>query len=814
MRAAVGPTALSRPGKLSVTDPRLFAQGQEARAALFARRTLRFPEVQSLEIDPIQGKATLRYRAAPSGCDSLVRRLADALTCDEALPPGSLPSWRAGEKVTLRRHGGFVTTLEILFLGPRRLEARQPAIGREPALARRIEEAVRQSLGVLRVSASGDTVRVVMDPAIASAMELVRLVEMELAPPEAHMAPRAGHVQFAMANLSLGVAVAGEFLLPAVMPVSAGLPVLTNVGAVGAAAKQLRERKVGLPMLYSGILAMTLLSGQFLAAALMFWCFRGWEHCYQKDLQVETQAILDEFLDVPHQVRIVTADGRERLAPRSEIDAGQRLRVRAGERVPVDAVVVDGTALVDEVVLRGAEGPVTRITGDEVLAGSRLLAGNLELATLRAGRQTRAAELAGALLAVTAPAPGDWALTRDAEAFANRAVPPSMLAAGLGLIVDGPVTAVSMLRPDYATPVDLAAPLETLRDVRIALRHGALIRSPEAMRRLAASSWVVLDDHEALGRADCELAEVQVRGIDERLLLPAVAAAGVWLGDRRGPALVRGCRSRGLIARKAGLREITETGVAINYGKHVLRLRGRVDRGGLAPLRVEVDGVEVAGLRFRGAARLAAAASVRRLQRAGLQVFLASERAPASAALLARRLGVDRHLGGMDAGSRRRLLEGLGERGVGVVHVHLGDAPRDPRDAHLSVALTRADEIAGIDADIALFSPSIAPLPALATLARDSAARVGQARTMAIAPNLACVAAAFAFSLNSLAVVVISNFGTSTVYNRARRALRSDPIADAWALEAAGANVSAEGATMTDRGMTPEEDIEQARVYA
>ena len=745
---------------------------------LFARRMLRFPEVQSLEIDPVQATATLRYRAPPGDPGALVRRLADALTGGEALEPGKLPPWRAGEPVCLRRHGRLVTTLEILGLGHRRLEARHQAIGRDPATARRIEDALRRNPGVLEASVAGAALRVRFNPGVASVADLVRRVEAELlTAPDLYAAPVAEQVGFGLANVSLGVAALGEFLVPAVMPVSAGLLVFANAGVVRAAAGQLRAGKVGLPVLYSAIAGLTLLSGDFLAAALMFWCFRAWERRYRRDLEVETQAVLDESLGSPGEARVVSPDGRQRMAPLSEIGAGERLRVRAGERVPVDATVIGGAALVDETALRGDLAPVTRIRSDEVLAGSRLLAGDLDIAALRTGRRTRAAQMARALLAATAPAPAAFALNRDAEAFAERTVAPTMVAAGLGLLVGGPVAAAAVLRPDYSTPVGVASPMETLRDVRIALRHGAMIQSGGAMNQFAACSWVILDDHEALLHADCELAEMRVRGVGEDQLLPALAAAGLWLGDPRGPALVRACRARGLIARRAGLREIDPAGVAIDYGNHVLRLRGRVDRAGLAPLRVEVDGVEVAGLRFQRAARLAAAATVRRLQTAGLRVFLASERPPAAVAPLARRLGVDRHAGGMDASSRRGLLRALADRALGVAHIHLGGASRDPEDGHLSIALAGDEGIERPDADIVLFGGSIASLPALAALARDSATRIGRARRFALAPNLACVAGAFAFGLTSLAVVVISNLGASMVYNRARRALKSDSAA-------------------------------------
>ena len=791
---------------LSVTDPRLFAPGREARAASFARRLLRVPEVRSVEIDPVQAKATVRYRASSSDQQILVGRLADALTSDDT-ESETMPKWRTGETVKLRRHGSIITTLEILTLEKDLLEIRHRAIWRESLMARRIEESLQQIPGVLQATVNIDKLSIRVDPAVTSAAELVGCVETELlAPPDPHTAPGAEKVDFEMANVSLGVSTVGEFVLPAALPVAAALLVVNNVDTVRAATGQLRAGKIGLPLLYTSIVGMTLVSGQFLAAALMFWCFRSWEQRYRRDLEVENQAMLDESVGVPGDALAVSADGLERIVPRSEIGAGQRLRVRSGDRIPVDATVIDGAALVDESRLRGNPAPATRIKGDEVLGGSRLLAGELDLATLRTGWQTRAAQVSRALIAATVPAPAGFALNQSAEAFADDTVRPTLIASGLALLVGGPAMSIAVLRPDYATGVGLALPLETLRSVRIALRHGALLRSDQALRALAASSWVVLDDHEALQRVDCELAEIQVRGIEEDRLLPALAAAGVWLGDARGPALVRACRARRLIARRAALREIGATFVAIEYGSHMLRLCGQGDRTQLAPLGVELDGVEVARLRFQRTRRLAAASSVQLLQRAGLRVLLASEREEAVVGPLAQRLGVDRFLAGTDAGSRRRLLRALSERGLGAVHVHVGAASRDSHDTHLSVALACADASGWHDADMVLFGQSIAPLPALALLARDSMSRLGHLRRLAVAPNLACVAGAFAFGLPGLAVVFLSNLGTSMVYNRARRALRvasledSSPPDAAWCTEdGALTGEMSEGDTLSEK---------------
>jgi cation transport ATPase len=424
-----------------------------------------------------------------------------------------------------------------------------------------------------------------------------------------------------------------------------------------------------------------------------------------------------------------------------------------------------------------------------VLAGSRLLAGELDLSVLRTGTETRAASLARALIGTTVPAPGEWALNQQAEKFADRTVGPTLIASGLGLLVGGPAMALAIQRPDYATAVGVTAPLETLRSVRIALRHGVLIRSEEALSRFASSSWLILDDHEALLHAQCELAEMQVRGIEEDHLLPALAAAGAWLGDARGPALVRACRARHLIARRAALREIAATFVTIEYGRHVLRLSSKTNRTQFAPLRVELDGVEVARLRFQRTVGLAAASTVRQLQRAGLRVLLISERETPAVATLARRLGVDRFVGDTDADSRHRLLQELSERGVQAVHVHVGPRLRDPGDAHLSVALTGEDETVWRDADMVLLGQSIASLPIMGRLARDSKSRISSLQRWAIVPNLASVAGAFTLGFPGMAAVFISNFGASVIYNRARRALRqashddTSPPEAAWCME-------------------------------
>lgn len=374
------------------------------------------------------------------------------------------------------------------------------------------------------------------------------------------------------------------------------------------------------------------------------------------------------------------------------------------------------------------------------------------------------------------PEPRDWALNRDAEEFVDRAVKPTLLAAAAGLFVGGTTTAGAILRPDYATGVGLAIPLERLREVKLALRNGALIRSGNALSRLATISWVILDDHPALHHVGCAVAEVRTRQPNPDRLLWIAAAAGTWLGDERGSALVRACRDRRLIVRRGDLRSMDAEGVAVGVGDHFVRLRGGpLSAGGVPPpLIVEVDGAEVASVSFLRTQHLEAAGSVRRLQQQGVRVFLVSERAADAAASLAQRLGVDRHCDGISRDGEIELLRELQRQQLRAAYV--GDCfakAAVAREAHLSIGFAAEAGLAPDPSDIALLAPSIASLPAVRALACDSATRKGRARHLIVASNLLCVAGAFAFGFTPMASVIISNLATSRVYNDAKRTLRA-----------------------------------------
>jgi cation transport ATPase len=771
------PSVKTRPGSLEVTDDRVFGPGGKVLARRFAGRVLGFDEVRSLALAPSRATATVNYRAASGDLQGFLTRLADAVAGSTAdLSETELPHWTEGETVVLHRYAGIITIFEELNVANGCLTAHHPAMASNPVVARRVENALRVAPGVIQVIATRE-LRVRFDPNTVAALQLVRIAEKEILGVETICSvPSPEPVNFALENVTVGIAAVGSVGLPLAAPVATGLLVLAALGSAGVAALQLRQRKIGLPMLYTCAVGTRVASGQFLAASLLSWLFRYWEYRYRQDVEVESRSFTDESAALPRQAHVLAADGSVRLLPRAEVAAGQQVRVLVGEHVPVDGRVLAGAALVDEGLLGGQPHPVRRLTGDPVLAGTRLLAGGLEIEALRTGDDTRAVQIVNTLIETTLPPAHPEALNRDAGDFAGQAVAPTLLAGAAGLAVADMTTAAAILSPDYATGVGLAVPLERTRAVKSAFRLGAVIRAGNALERLATTSWIVLDEHEALHHAGCEVAEVRTKRLEEVQLLPAIAAAGAWLGDERGPALARACRGRGLVVRRAELRDVDGDGVTIRFGDRLVRLRGRpvVAAVSAPPLMIEVDGVEEAGVRFRRNGSLNATTAIRQLQRDGVHVFLASERPADAAAILARRLGVNRHLGEMTRGDKNRLFQELEQQCVAAAHV--GDCSAEApiaREAHLSIALAGADAdlLGSGGAEIVLIGSSIAPLPALFALARRSTKRVQRTLQTALVPNLLSVAGAFVFEFTAMASVIISNLGTGAVYHRAKRSL-------------------------------------------
>jgi hypothetical protein len=766
---------------IKIKDARIFG-GEEPRAArLFARRTLALPEVGSVALEPGAGSAEIRFKVSGADKPGFLGRLSAAVGGQGAsLPDAGLPPWREDQPVTLHRCGDLISTWEVLSAGRGKAQLRHPGLCGDPAFAVAVEQALRGLPGVKEASAtrSAGKLWVSYDPRAVGVADILRAAEgafpraKSLAP-----APQIKPVSFGVANTSLGLATVGELALPLATPLCAGLLVAANLGTVRDAALQLRRGKFGTPVWTTALLACSIASGQVLAYALTDWSFRYWARRWRKDVEAQTQVFLEDAAPPAGQARFLSAEGVELMTPIEQLVAGQVVSVTAGEVAPADGRVLAGSALVQETHLSGVAASVRKRPGDEVYAGSAVLAGKIELEVLRAGSDTRAARIAETMHKTVAALPENAALTQRSVALVDRTVPPTLATAGVGLVVGDLFTVGAILHQDWLSGADLAVPMETFRDIRLAAGRGALVRDPSALQRFSESKFVVLEDQPALWLRGLDLGAACSRLPDTDALLRHVAGAGLYLGDERAQALARACAERGLVVRQPELLEMDAESVAVRDGKHRIVLRGAAPLADEASfLDVEVDGVEVATLEFRRAARRQAAEAVGRLRRMGCQVFLLSDRPEAEAAALAKELGADLGSGDMTVERKVAFMDGLKRRGV--LPVLVGSALTSPalrERAHVSVLLGGGATFHEAQADIVLLGESLDPLADIAELSAENRARILKACRSATLPNILCVVGAFAGLLNGITAGILANIAVFNVYKAATASLRSAP---------------------------------------
>ena len=775
-RPASSPITLSR-GSIRIRDEATFGPGGRDPCSRFLARAFAIAEVRSVTVDRVGRTATIRHDADPSGLAGLLGRLAHAIRgAGPGTAPVPVPAFPGRPIFSVHRLGPTLTTWEVVADEPGRLKLRHEALQGDPVVVDRIVRTFAGRPGVAAVKASDATGHLLIrfDPSAIPARALIGLCEDAVREPESRPSgtPMTTPVRFSLANLTLGIAAIGEFLVPALRPASALLLVATNLGTLREARLQLSRKRLGLPVLYIAIAATTLLTGQFLATALMTWSFRFWHRRFRVELATERSRLLDGPRDAPAMARLLTPSGAEVLVTIGRLQVGDRLVVAAGESIPADGVVVGGEGVVDERGVRGHEGISRKRPGDDLLAGSTVLAGSLVFEVARLGERTRAASIRRALVAATTPAPGPSAPTVRSEAFASRAVGPTLATAGVGLLSGDLLTVGAILRPDYATGPGLAVPLETLHNVALCARLGIVARDPEALERLAEVDLFVLQDHPILGRTELDVTRVETR-LPEPVLLRYAASAFRHLVDDRARALVDTCGARRIHLLDLGAVDFGR-GVTVAHDRHRVRvLDAGPSSGPDGPLAVEIDGQVVGLIEFGPTSRPEAASAIGRIRRASHVPFaLVSPRGELEVSTLAKALGVEMYRPDFSADETADFLVACRKKKLKAAFV--GDCRAQARaaaEAHVAISLAGEADLDSDPAGLLMQQARLAPLADLHQLSRAHASRVNQAQQLILVPNLICVAGAFLFGFTGLTAVMLSNLGTLGVYR-----IASDPL--------------------------------------
>jgi Cu+-exporting ATPase len=307
----------------------------------------------------------------------------------------------------------------------------------------------------------------------------------------------------------------------------------------------------------------------------------------------------------PKTARLVDADGSERDVPLEHVHVGARLRVRPGERVPVDGAVIEGSTTVDESMVTGEPIPVEKTIRSMVTGGTVNGTGTIVIEAQRVGRDTLLAQIVRMVSeAQRSRAP----IQRLADQVSAWFVPAVIVAAIVTFIVwatVGPeprlayalVNAVAVLIIACPCALGLATPMSIMVGTGHGAEAGVLVKNAEALEILERVTTLVVDKTGTLTQGKPALATVQpLSGVDEMTLLRFAASLESVSEHPLASAVVSGAHARGISVVPVGeFKSITGRGVTG-------RVEGRVVAIGNLPF-LQSLGVEVHDLDARAAER-------------------------------------------------------------------------------------------------------------------------------------------------------------------------------------------------------------------
>jgi len=434
----------------------------------------------------------------------------------------------------------------------------------------------------------------------------------------------------------------------------------------------------------------------------------------------------------PKTARRVEKDGSERDVPLEEIHPGDLLRVRPGEKVPVDGVAVEGSSSVDESMVTGEPIPAEKHPGDRLIGATVNATGSFVMRAERVGAETLLAQI----VKMVAQAQRSRAPIQSlADKVAGWFVPAVIAAAAITFViwvVAGPqprlvyaiVNAVAVLIIACPCALGLATPMSVMVAAGRAATAGVLFRNAEAIEVLRKVDTLVVDKTGTISEGKPRLASVlATNGFDDREVLTLAAGLERASEHPLAAAIIKGAEARGVQVPAAsdfsaisgqGVRGVVK-GRRVVLGNVALFEQLGIDARTLAPraeelrrdgqivMLVAIDGKPAGLIGVADPVKPSAAEAIERLHGQGLRIVMLTGDSATTANAVAKKLGIDDVIAEMLPDEKVAVLKKLQQEGhvVAMAGDGINDAPALAQ-ADVGIAMGTGTDVAMESADVTL----------------------------------------------------------------------------------------------------------------
>lgn len=501
---------------------------------------------------------------------------------------------------------------------------------------------------------------------------------------------------------------------------------------------------------------ITFVGGEsFFEAAAMLVTFVLFGHWMEMRSRRGTNEALRALFDLVPPQATVLRDGQEVTIPSSDVQVGEIVVLKPGDKVPVDGEVAEGETSIDEALVTGESVPVTKRPGDRVIAGSINRSGSVRFRATRVGADTTLAQIVDLVQrAQNSKAPGQRLADRAAQYLVILAVGSGVVTfiawyffGGAALItaLTFAISAVVIACPDA---LGLATPTAVAVGTGVGAKYNILIKDAATLENISGISAIVLDKTGTLTEGKPALTDVVTTGaVSELDLLRLVASAEQGSEHPLAAAIVAGAHARGItLAGATRFEAVAGHGVRATVDGHTLLIGNRKlmrDQGvdaatleiqaatlaaqGKTPMFVAMDGRAAGLVAVADTIKQTAKEAIRRFKELGIEAVMITGDNTRTAEAVARELGIARFFAEVLPADKARHIQELQAEGkrVAMVGDGVNDAPALAQ-ADIGIAIGAGTDVAIETANVVLMKSDPLDIIRAITLSKATVRKMKQ----------------------------------------------------------------------------------------